>query len=328
MDKLLPLAEQLDRAAVELRLDHPLHNRLALILIDNAIELMMRHSLAVHTSFGGDHPGGLNTASQRQRARSQRLEDRLAALVHVSELSRLEADFVLAAHEHRNAAYHEGFGGGAYLRPLCILYFRFACQYLTRFEMAFYTWVSDFAFTEISRRYYDASIEQDGPLGQINRAKLAAALDAQIDTEHAQTIQDVLADELEQERQSILMSFRFLIENSWPRLPTAHILKKVQFEHARDMALEKKGLEQTHFNTSRRIEAVNFVKTTYKKYAPRYQAIPHGAWSQGIARVRANHDPHSAVVQFQRVRANMEFLQGAICTAAFVMEMELQSRYD
>jgi len=291
-------------------------------------EWVMRYSLAIHTSFGGEYPDGLNTARQRQRARSQRMEDRLTALTQVKEISKLEADFVLAAHEHRNAAYHEGFGGGAHLRPLCIAYYRFACQYLVRFQMAFHTWVSNFAFTEISRRYYDAALEQDGPLGQINRVKLAAVLDAQIDTDTGLAIQDILADELEDERQSIVESFRFLIENIQPRLPTLHILTKVQFEHARDMALEKKGLERTHFDTPRRIEAVNFVKTTWKKYVPRYQAIPHGAWSQGIARIRSSHDPHLAVVQFQRLRAGMEFLRSAICGAAFDLEMELQSRYD
>ena len=37
---ILPLAEQLDRAAAELSAARPLSSRMALILIDNAFELM------------------------------------------------------------------------------------------------------------------------------------------------------------------------------------------------------------------------------------------------------------------------------------------------
>lgn len=328
MDKLLPLTEQLDRAAVELRLDHPLHNRLALILVDNAVELMARYSLMVHTSFGGDYPDSLNTADQRRQARSQNLGDRLAMLVHVRELTRLEADFVLAAHEHRNAAYHEGFGGGAFLRPLCFTYYRFACRYLTCFSMAFHSWVSNFPFTETSRRYYDLCCDDGAPLRTLDRAKLADALNAQLPVLLSPSLQDVLADEAEADRQAIVKSFRFLIENSRPPLPTASLLKKLQFAHARDMALEKKGLEGAHFDTPRRTEAVQFVKTTWKKYMPRYRAIPHGAWSQGIAHIRLISDEQAAVVQFQRLRESMAFLQDAICNAAFDLEMELQSLDD
>ena len=38
---ILTIVEQLDRAARELATDHPINNRLALILVDNATELML-----------------------------------------------------------------------------------------------------------------------------------------------------------------------------------------------------------------------------------------------------------------------------------------------
>lgn len=329
LDTLLPLAEQLDRAAIELRLDHPLHNRLALILVDNAVELMVRHSLMVHASFGGDYPGGLNTAQQRRQARSQKFADRLAMLVHVGELTTLEARFVLAAHEHRNAAYHEGFDGGPFLRPLGFAYYRFACDYLTRFQMAFSSWVSSFAFSETSRRYYDACRHDDAAaMSTLDRAKLAAALQAELPQLDGQPITEILADTLEADRQAIVKSFRFLIENVSPKLSTPQLLAKIQFSAARDAALEKRGLERTYFDTPRRAEAVQFVKSSWKKYQPRYRAIPHGAWAMGIARIRASESLHEAVVRFEDLRSKMAFLRDAICDGAFALEMEIQSRYD
>lgn len=43
LEHTLTIVEQLHRATEELRTDHPTNNRLALILIDNAVELIVHH---------------------------------------------------------------------------------------------------------------------------------------------------------------------------------------------------------------------------------------------------------------------------------------------
>ena len=48
MQELLIIVEQLDRASSELLTDHPINNRMALILIDNATELMLHGQCASH----------------------------------------------------------------------------------------------------------------------------------------------------------------------------------------------------------------------------------------------------------------------------------------
>jgi len=321
MERLLPLAEQLDRAAVELRLDHPIHNRLALILIDNAIEIMVRTSLWVHVGLGGDIQG--LTPKQRTLARSQRFDDRLNVLAFVNEISHDEAAFIIAAHRHRNAAYHEGFVYEDYLRQLAFEYFRFACSYLVRFEMGFYSWSSAFQFTEIGRRYYDATRDSER-LGQISRPKLARMLLDQLPAAPEMSLQQALANELEEAREGIVSGFRFLIENTYPKQSWRYLLGKAQFDYARDEALEKKGLEQTLYDTDRRREAVKYVKANLEKFRPRYRALPHGSWSQGIARLKSNPDPRLALIQFNRLRLNMQFLREAIGYAVMKLEGELE----
>ena len=44
----MTVVEQLDRAAGELRTDHPINNRLALILVDNATELVIERRCSDH----------------------------------------------------------------------------------------------------------------------------------------------------------------------------------------------------------------------------------------------------------------------------------------
>ncbi|MES0033035.1 hypothetical protein [Mesorhizobium sp. M0040] len=61
---------------------------------------MARYSLIIYPSFGGGYLRSLkHSESAPERARSQRLEDRIVMLVHVNELLQSEADIVLAAYE-------------------------------------------------------------------------------------------------------------------------------------------------------------------------------------------------------------------------------------
>lgn len=321
MEKLLPIAEQLDRAAVELRLDHPIHNRLAIILIDNAVELMAKEALFVHTAIGGDYCG--ITSKHRKMARSRNLHQQLAVLTFVGELTPLETEFVLAVHDHRNSAYHEGYAGEPYLRQLAFLYYDFACRYLTRFSKAFFSWSSQFRYTDVSRRYHDASREEDGLMGKIDRTKLAKLLLNQLPEPSAIPLQQALADDLHRDREGVAQSLRFLRESTWPQKPTAFLLAKAQFESARDFALEKHGLENTPFGTARRIEAVQYVKKNDANFMPKYKAVPHGSWAQSIARIRSTDDPMLAVALFQRTRKSMAFLRDTLGHAVMKLEGEL-----
>lgn len=322
METLLPIAEQLDRAAVELLLDHPIHNRLAIILVDNAVELMARQAIAVHLGIGSDFVG--ITSKHRKLARSQNIRDRLFVLTFVGEVTKLEAEFILAAHDERNAAYHEGPAEDAYLRELAICYFKFACNYLARFSKAFYSWSSAFEFTDIGRRYYDASRDADALLGKMDRRKLALLLLEQLPPSGPATLQELLADDLERDRNGVVQGLRFLIENTFPSQPTSFLIGKAQFDWARDLALSKNGLDQTVFDTPRRKEAVLFAKRNREKFEPRYRAIPHGNWAQAIRRVRSSSDPYSAMVLFHKTRKRMAFLRDAIGYSAELLEIKLE----
>jgi hypothetical protein len=322
METLLPMAEQLDRVAVELRLDHPIHNRLAIILIDNAVELMVREAVWVQTALGGDMQG--MTAKHFKNAHSRNIAERLSVLVFVGELTSLEAEFIKAAHAHRNAAYHEGADHQAYLRQLAFHYYEFACAYLVRFSKAFYSWSSRFEFTDIGRRYFEGSRESDELMGKIDRTKLATLLLDQLPAPREQSLQDALADDLEDDRQQVASGLRFMIENTPAKTTTSYILAKAQFDWAREDALRKHGLDGTLFDTPRRTEAVRFANANVKNFTPKYRAIPHGSWSQSIRRIRACADPHEAMVLFQKTRRRMEFLGDAIGHAVMRLENELE----
>lgn len=320
MHDLLPIAEQLDRVAVELRHDHPVHNRLALVLIDNTVEIMIRRALWVHVGIGGDFTG--ITARHRIKARSQKIADRVSVLAEV-QLTQVEADFVIAAHEHRNEAYHEWHVGERFIRPLCFHYYDFACAYLARFSMAFLSWYGDYHYSEVAKKYEKVAKGDKGGFRDVDREALADALRGELPSDPLGKFQDALADDLEDDRQRVARSYRFLIDNSPKNETAAFLLARAQFEYSRDEVLAKKGLDLTSFGTERRSEAVKLAKARRKEFMPKYRAIPHGSWSQSIQRVPQTDDPMLAFVRFQRARKSMSFLLNAVCDSAMRLEADL-----
>ena len=324
MHDLLPIAEQLDRVAVELRHDHPVHNRLALVLIDNAVEIMINRAVWVHVMLGGDFNG--ITAEDRRKARSHNLADRIAVLAKVGELTPIEAGFIVAAHQHRNQAYHEWHIGKRFVRPLCFLYFEFACTYFARYPIAFVSWYSDFEYSEIARKYERASRGENEGLVELDRNALADALRTELPDPPAGVLQDALADDLDRDRRQIACSYRFLIDHSSSKASAAYLLAKAQFDYERDAALARKGLDDTTYGSPRRAEAAKLVRERFGRFSPRYRAIPHGSWSKSIRKLRECRDPQEAFARFQELRKSMHYLLNAVCDSAMRLEADLDRR--
>src|SRR5262245_14126366 len=100
------IVEQLDRAASELATDHPINSRLALILIDNATELILHRRCTDELEW--DHIRAKLSGLERRQARGQFLEGKLKVLEVLGDLKPEERQFVRVAHEYRNELYHIG----------------------------------------------------------------------------------------------------------------------------------------------------------------------------------------------------------------------------
>ena len=126
MRYITPIIEQLDRAAFELATDHPINNRLALILIDNALELVVhrrcmdsagwdRHLVREHRRL---------SPKQRRMAEGRSFEDKLAVLGHLDDLSDAERRFISICHDYRSELYHVGLRHDDVIRGIAGQYFR------------------------------------------------------------------------------------------------------------------------------------------------------------------------------------------------------------
>ena len=158
MRYVLTIVEQLDRAARELETDHPINNRLALILIDNATELMLhrqctdrlkRDSMAsslwkAHQSLAHRRPPGdeiefsedlrkdVMTQGQRSKAKGNFLDGKLKVLEDKEDITPTERRFIRIAHSYRNELYHVGLTHDEVTWAIAGQYFLLSCDLFVR----------------------------------------------------------------------------------------------------------------------------------------------------------------------------------------------------
>lgn len=322
MEFILSIAEQLDKAASELAIDHPINDRLALILIDNAIELVLERKLSLEllSDYGTFRSA---TAATRKAARSKALPDRLQASVDVTLLTAREAAFVAAAHRQRNRLYHEGGGREPYIRALAFPYFRLACDLFVRLDAGFQIWIGVTEMSPIGRRY--AAGDKGNILGV---SRIARNLCRGLPRAPAETLQNQVAGAAEVARTDLAEAFRFLITDNPQGSGAAALLDMAQRAASRDAALRKAGLDGATRRSPLFKDAADLVRRHDETFKPRYRSIPHGPWSQAIRRIEANPDPLDAFAKFDRLMKDMQALREAIGDLALSLDRWIQSEVD
>jgi hypothetical protein len=148
------IVEQLDRAVMELAVDHPLNARIALILIDNAAELIIhrRCERLVRADRKSDAP--TLTAAKRRSILGHYFAEKVKFLEKASALSAEERHFIGELHSHRNTLYHVGLENDDLIRALATAYFQLTCDLLVRFDDRSLGWPKDLVIAPALHRYF------------------------------------------------------------------------------------------------------------------------------------------------------------------------------
>lgn len=126
---------QLDLAAELLHAQHPTQSRLALILVDNAVEYVL-HRYAVDYFRFNPVSGGLPVEERREqykeraKVRGQHLKPKITFALGKNAITKDQARFVRNVHEFRNQAYHAGLVHDPIITELATAYYSLFCQML------------------------------------------------------------------------------------------------------------------------------------------------------------------------------------------------------
>jgi hypothetical protein len=127
---IVPIAEQLDRALAELGIDHPLNGRIALILVDNGLELMC-HQKCADLLFEDRHGNSRRLSpEQRSDARGRAFDRKIQFLKELGHIPPDQVRAMAILHEYRNQLYHVGLRDDPIIGQLAHVYFRLAAGLL------------------------------------------------------------------------------------------------------------------------------------------------------------------------------------------------------
>lgn len=144
MDYLIVFVEQLDRASDELVDGSAVAGRLALILTDNVVELLMHRrceEIFRREAASDSNPAkaGRYSGAARARVLGQRFDEKYKFLLSEGLISQQEVDFIRVCHAIRGEAYHAGMTHDGFVRELAAEYFSLACTLLARLQPSWRT---------------------------------------------------------------------------------------------------------------------------------------------------------------------------------------------
>ena len=351
MRHLLPIVEQMDRASGELAVDHPIKNRLALILIDNAVELLLHRECTdlleedtrksnlkrMHRALRARNPEELFpdatavdyatlTRKQRTLAGGDSMPGKAKVLVDLGKLTRREGQFIKAAHGYRNQLYHVGLRYDDIIRSLAGRYFLLCSNLLTRLRPKGITYSSRDTYTKVAERYVPI---RDGivilpnlDFGELSR-KLRSGLPDGIPD-----LPEILANSAIESIDGIEEGFNFLIQDNPINLGSEELLKVVQWRTDLEKKLEKNEISGLWADPSYREQVDEIATNLRSNWRQRHFSLPTAKWRDRANAIGAESCSYTAMHRYQQLRNDMDYLEGAIQSAAEELDRWIQTQID
>ena len=355
MRYLLTIAEQLDRAARELLTDHAINNRLALILIDDATELLVDRQCkgrldldrataplqeAVRTitkrlpskhrfEFPKHSADVIMRPKQRAMAKGRYFDGKLKVLENFGDITKEEKQFIRIAHHYRNDVYHIGLMHDDILRAVSGHYYLLCCDLLSRLDGSGFwglSFSSDDEYTEVSKRYLP---KRNGRI--VPREVEVECVAEQLRGTLPEGIPGLTKTLAHSARTFILQideGVLFLKRENPFGLNEDGVLEVAQWNFDLNKALQEEGIiglwiDPNYRNNVRRV-GENLAVTWKQKHT----SLPFQKWFLRADFVENQTDPLVAMQLFDSLREDMEYLEGAITEATEELDMWIQHQID
>lgn len=307
------IVEQLDRAATELAVNHPLNARMALILVDNAAELIIHRRC--ESLVRSDRKNGVPklTAANRRSILGHYFGEKIKFLEEMTAISDGERHFINELHTHRNTLYHVGLRNDDIIRPLAVAYFQLTCDLLHRLDNRTLGWPRQLVIASSLHQYFpDAAVGRRFPgydSGRVSRLlldrtpkdppSLPTALAA-----HSQAF----VEQLEAKFESIKLGLdrKSTTTETFRQLQHAADFQKIVRERMR-----KNGKEDLFVPFGHPVMN-DLAARLMPKWKPRYTSPPFAKWRVRAEAIAKVSDPLSAIRKFTDLRGEMEYLAEAI----------------
>ncbi len=320
----LLVVEQLDRAARELFVDHPINNRLALILVDNATELILHRRYTDKVNL--DRMRRRLDPRHRALAAGKFIDGKLKVLEAFGEISQQERQFISAAHQYRNELYHVGLTHDEIIRSISCQYFKLCCELFERLKPAWRTQSSTDRFTEVAERYLE---RHNGHIDfmSVDNAALAEKLLANL-RDDIEALPYSLSTSARASIEAVEEAFDFLVRDNPGHHDREAILRKVQWHLDFTHALDREGIDGSWMDPGY-MDEVQRVRTALEaNWRQRHTSVPTAKWLKHAEAIDNEPDPLKAMSLHQTLCHDMAYLEEAIMNAASELDAWIQLESD
>lgn len=352
---VLTIVEQLDRAARELKTDHPINNRLALILVDNATELMLHRQCTnrleldsfagriwkAYQAIGKGESAGdrfesseklrqdIMTAKQRANAKSKFLDDKLKVLGDMGDLTATEKRFISVAHSYRNELYHIGLSHEDIIRAISGRYFLLCCDLFVRIgNEGFFgpSFSSNDEYTDVAKHYLQSRDGRVLPF-DVDKGALAEKLRGAL-PDRIPDLPKTLGASARKSIGALMDDFAFLTRDNPFRFDADKMLEVAQWQRDLTEALESENVDGLWIDPNYRESFYRVAATLEANWQQRHALIPRDRWMLRADAIEREADPLVAMDSYQSLRNDMSYLEEAIESASIELDKWIQQEID
>lgn len=322
---ILPLAEQLERAAAELSAARPLSSRMALILIDNAFELMCHQRCLELLDEDGRSANPKLTLRDKLAGRGQNFDAKTSLLKRAGYFADVDIRSIQILHGYRNQLYHVGLRDDPVIGPLAHLYLKLVLSYAPRLlrPVRFLRWEESLCGGEIIGHFPELA-ETRRYNCKVDVSAFCMRVAARVDTASL-LLRDALADHLMALAGKSESDFGIIAKGRSGKDDPTQTLRRVQLEadtieevvrrhRERERLLKATQTPFEPFDSDRLsiargssvlVEANQKLLPIWK---PRHKKLPFESWRRQAAKLRLGVDDLAVLDRYARLHQEIDDL--------------------
>ncbi len=319
--------EQLDLAAEQLRKADSAYARLALILIDNVVELRLHRyaeqEMKWYETFWRLGKGKY-TEEEREKVLGQHFEEKPKFARRMGLISDDELTFILICHRYRNELYHRGIMHESVIHEIAWHYHDIACQLLPRLRLGSYRWKLGDTVSEVVKKYCGdkgldlMSVEKQLPL--VSR-RLAEAR-----PETRQSLAQSLSASALTRIEAMDNAIEFLVHNSPEKTTRGDVIFDVQ---ARPYLFTQEVKGTLPLQPGEKIETFDDALRLLKRYwSPPVRSDPVPRWRGRAERLRGEKCSLKALKKYQCLMDEMDYFDEKVRDATRVLDQHIEEEID
>lgn len=317
--------EQLDMAVDHLSVGDANNARIALMLIDNVLEINL-HRHAKDCKLLNDQYLKMGKEKYNTKAVENANGQHFDAKVKLARINNFmdedEAASVIIFHQFRNETYHVGVQHEAIIQSVALFYIQVVCDVLIKYPDSYWSWGSRDKIPHRAQKYLDGQVTMSISMDSVNAAwKRLKCVAQNITDNFVNTLCFHLDDVIDDTDSSI----NFLANDGSKKETRKEVVKSCQVwayafsQKGKKFIIKNKGPSKTI------IEHMEWLKENYKCPVP---TDPIHNWKKRVDNIRCETNHHKALKKYKDFMDQTATLREQVYESACALDGYIQEQVD